>query len=349
MRKGLSALLLAVLAVAVWADSPAAVGAEMVPIARQFLAALGSAESQATFALDDEERFNWHYVPRARAGVVFKTMTPEQAKLGHSLLGAALSPEGYKKATNVMRLDQVLFEQSRNPIRDPLAYNLTFFGEPSESGEWGWRLEGHHLSLNFTLHNGQVISTTPSFFGANPATVHEGPHRGLRTLAAEEDLGRRLLKLFGDAQREKVLIDVQAPADIVTRASRKAELGSPAGVAVAGMTPEQKQVLLELLEVYARRLHPELAEAALGKIRAAGLEKIHFAWAGSREPGQPHYYRLHGPTFVIEYDNTQDNANHIHTVWRDFAGDFGLDLLREHYARSPHHQTQRNSKLEIGN
>ncbi|MGH9863469.1 MAG: DUF3500 domain-containing protein [Candidatus Acidiferrales bacterium] len=322
-----------------WTAAAAPLAEQISAAAARFLAALSPDErARLTFALDDEERFNWHYIPRARAGIPLKAMTAEQRTRAHALVAEALSSEGYQTAKNIMLLDQVLFElQGRNPIRDPEAYYFTFFGAPAETQPWGWRLEGHHLSLNFTHGRGGALSVAPAFFGANPATVREGPQQGLRTLAAEEDKGRALLRMFGGDQRQKVLLGVEAPADIITGVSRRADVGPPAGLPVAEMTAAQSRALLELVELYARRMRPELAEAELAKIRRADVEKIHFAWAGGSEPGQPHYYRLHGPAFVIEYDNTQDNANHIHTVWRDFEGDFGLDLLREHYARSPHH------------
>jgi hypothetical protein len=337
----------------VWSDTEKRGIAEMTDGAQRFLAALTSAQrANATFVMQDEERLNWHYIPRQRQGVALKQLTPDQRQLAHALLNSALSPKGYAKATNIMHLDQVLYElENQNPIRDPHAYFFTIFGEPSETGEWGWRVEGHHLSLNFTIRQGRVISTTPSFMGANPAHVRHGSAAGLRVLAEEEDRGRRLVHSLTGSQRDKVIIDAKAPADIITGASRKAQSGPPVGVAVADMTREQARMVMDLVDEYAHRLRPELAEADLAKLRKAGVGKIHFAWAGGAEPGQPHYYRIQGPTFVIEYDNTQNNANHVHTVWRDFEGDFGLDLLREHYERSHHHGhhlTRVNEKKNSG-
>ena len=310
--------------------------------ARNFLASLGQEQSaQATFPFGDEERFNWHYFPRPRKGVAFKQLDGAQRTLAHAFFSTGLSRRGYSKASEIMYLEEILFQlEGERATRDPDAYFFSVFGQPSSTGDWGWRLEGHHLSLNFTIQKGDVISTTPLFFGANPAQVKKGPQAGLRALATEEDLGRRLLKSFHGAQRKKVVIDVEAPQDIITRASRKAEMGAPAGLSLASMNQEQGGLLLELLEEYAHRLRPDLAEAELEKLRLAGPEKIHFAWAGGSEAGQPHYYRIQGSTFVIEYDNIQNNANHIHTVWRNFENDFGRDLLREHYALQ--HETNPN-------
>ncbi len=343
MKKMLAAsMLVALLVAAAWAQSGSQVVREMVDGARHLLASLSSEQkATATFSFTDEERLNWHFFPRERKGLAFKAMTPAQRKLAHAFITSGLSREGAAQASNIMYLEQILHErENQSPRRDPDGYFFSIFGEPSGSSVWGWRLEGHHLSLNFTLQDGNVISGTPAFFGANPAQVKVGSHRGLHVLGAEEFLGRRLLGLFAGGARGKVIINVEAPADILTAASRDAKMGPAEGVAVAAMNPEQSELLWELVELYAHRLHPELAENELGKIRRAGIDLLHFAWAGGSEAGQPHYYRIQGSGFVIEYDNTQNNANHVHTVWRDFDGDFGRDLLQEHYAHSPHHAGQ---------
>ncbi|MDA2928925.1 DUF3500 domain-containing protein [Acidobacteria bacterium AH-259-O06] len=310
--------------------------ADMAVSGSAFLASLPAHQHQsATFSLGDEERFNWHYIPRSRKGIPLKDLTPAQRKLAHAFLASGLSPGGYIKATQIMFLEELLYQVEGNRARrDPDAYFFSVFGQPSETGTWGWRVEGHHLSLNFTTHDGKLISATPSFWGANPAVAKGGPQAGLRVLATEELLARRLLHSFQADKRKKVMIDVEAPRDIITRASRKAEIGSPLGVAMKEMTKEQAQLLMGLLEVYAQRLRRQLADVELKKLHGAGLDKIHFAWAGGSEAGQPHYYRIQGPTFVVEYDNIQDNANHIHSVWRNFENDFGVDLLKEHYKTS---------------
>ncbi len=324
-------------AVAAWAQAAPGAGAELASIARQLLGSVNAAErSRITFPLTHAERFDWHYIPRQREGLALAAMTPPQRQLTNALLAATLSTDGQKKVQGIRTAEEVLYQRSGgSSFRDPGNYFLTFFGQPNERGPWGWRFEGHHLSLNFTLQDNQVISTTPFFFGVNPATVHQGTHRGLRPLAAEEELGRALLRLFTGALRQKVVINASAPRDIITGADRRAAPGPPQGVAMGAMNEEQRRALWALIEMYAGRLQPELAQAELEQITRAGRDHIHFAWAGGPDPGQPHYYRIHGPTFLIEYDNTQDNANHIHTVWRDFQGDWGLDLLRDHYARAP--------------
>lgn len=306
---------------------------------RSALAALDpEREAAARVPFDDDERENWHFIPRERRGLSLRQMEPTQRERVLELLRSTLSEDGFEKQERIRLLDQVLFDATGSAIRDPNLYYLTVFGTPGE-GLWGWRFEGHHISLNFTLRGEELMSATPFFYGANPAEVREGPHQGLRTLAEEEEQGRTLYRMFVPAMRARVRIAAEAPADIITGNSRRAEMGPPAGVPVAEMSVEQAEQLMTLVRLYLGRLHPAHAERELERLRRADLQKIHFAWAGAAEPGQPHYYRIQGPTFLIEYDNTQNNANHIHTVWRDFQRDFGRDLLAEHYRNSPHHQT----------
>jgi hypothetical protein len=250
----------------------------------------------------------------------------------------SLSAVGYGKAVNVIRLEEVLrrLETFGALLRDPENYSLTVFGAPGAAGPWGWRLEGHHLSLNFTLVPGKPIAMTPAFLGANPAEVPDGPHKGLRTLAAEQDLARTLARSVEPRLRRRLLIDTRSLGDIVSGPGRAPSLATTAGLPLADMTGDQRSLALRLVEEYARNMRAELADAELGRLREAGIEALHFAWAGSLEPGKAHYYRLHGPTLLIEYDNSQNDANHIHSVWHDPRNDFGLDLLRAHYQKHRH-------------
>ena len=319
-------------------SAPGDVAGEMSDRARHFLASLDpEARSRATFAFDDEERFNWHFIPRERAGVSYGDFTPPQRRLADRLLATLLSREGVSKALGIMYLEQILYEREGRDIRDSDRYYFTVFDGPSDPDPWGWRVEGHHLSLNVTLRGGEVAATAPAFMGSNPAIVDDGPHAGLEVLAAEQTVARELLALFDGEAREQVIFDAEAPPDILTGAVRVADPGEPLGLALGAMTDEQGRKVVELMHVYLGRLRLDLASEEFDRIRAAGLSNIHFAWAGSAEPGEPHYYRVHGPTFLIEYDNTQNGANHIHSVWRDLGGDFGRDLLAEHYedAHSP--------------
>jgi hypothetical protein len=307
----------------------------MADSANRFLSALSSAErAKAMISFDDSERFDWGFTPRRRRGIPLKELLPEARRLAQELLRSGLSASGYRKATDVIALEGVLRE-IEGAYRDPELYYFSVFGTPAPGAAWGWRVEGHHLSLNYTIAGGIAVSHTPSFFGANPATVRDGPLVGKRALAGEEDLARALVLSLEERQRARAVFRDAAPSDIVTGTAEKVDPLSPAGIAAADLTPAQNEALRRLLDEYLSRMPEDVAADRFERMRAAGLEKIFFAWAGGLQAGQPHYYRLQGPTFLIEYDDTQNGANHIHTVWRDFAGDFGRDLLREHY-RSAH-------------
>ena len=244
---------------------------------------------------------------------------------------------GYTTATTIISLENVLkaIEPPRTGpnaiVRDPELYYVSIYGTPGKS-PWGWKFEGHHISVNFTLIDDKPIVFSPSFFGSNPAIVRDGPKQGTRVLRDEEEVARELLNSFNDTQRAKVIFTVDAPRDMVSGESREwLKPLDPGGLPVSEMTAAQKRALEKLLDVYLGRVAPELAKARLEALQKAGFDKITFGWAGVREVGGPHYYRVQGPTFLVEYDNTQNNNNHIHSVWRDFNGDFGRDLLKEHY------------------
>jgi hypothetical protein len=309
---------------------------EMAQAALNFWAALSpELKAKCAFPFENEERFNWHFVPRARKGITWNEMNQTQQALAHAFLASGLSNRGYQQVETIRSLEEVLkeIEQGRGPARDPGNYAFCVFGTPGEHSTWGWRFEGHHLSITITIVDGHAVGG-PVFFGTNPATVLDGPRKGLRILAVEEDLGRDLVKSLSPEQAKVAIYNVQAPRDIITGNSRKADPGPPVGLPAADMTPAQQKRLMTLVENFAYRLRNELADDDLAKIAAADFKKIHFAWAGEIEPGRPHYYRLHGPTFLVEYDNVQNRANHIHTVWRDAANDFGEDLLKAHYDRN---------------
>jgi hypothetical protein len=312
---------------------------EMAGAANTWLASLNDAQRQtATFEFTDAERVNWHFIPRDRKGLAWKDMAPAQRHLATGLLASGLSQRGFVKATTIMSLEQVLLEleQGKGPKRDPENYYWSIFGKPAASGAWGWRVEGHHLAFNFTVVDGHLAAGTPTFLGSNPAEVREGPRTGLRALAAEQDLGRALLHSLSPDQLKSAVIADKAPADILSEAKRKASPLSPSGLPASRLNSSQKKILQDLIQEYVGRLRPEFAATDLEKIRKAGFGKIEFAWAGPDTQGQGHYYRVQGPTFLLEYDCTQNNANHIHAVWRDFDGDFGDDVLARHYRETPH-------------
>jgi uncharacterized protein DUF3500 len=310
--------------------------AVMTESAKAFLASLTPEQrAQATFALQDDERFDWHYIPKPRKGLPLRDMTSAQKQLAHALLAAGLSQRGYIKATTIMSLDEILqvMENGKGPRRDPDGYFFTIFGEPSETGTWGYRIEGHHISQNFTVTNGKV-QDAPSFFGSNPAEVLDGPRKGLRVLAREDDLGRELMALLTPEQKKIAVVTQKVPDDILTEASRKAALkGQPSGLDAAKLNAHQRELLQNLLDEYVNNVPEQVAHMRQEQIKKAG-NNLYFAWAGGEKYRDPHYYRIQTQAFLIEFDDTQDHANHIHSVWRDFDNDFGLDLLKEHYQTS---------------
>lgn len=313
---------------------------EMVQAAGQLIAALTpEQQAKAKFEFKSDERENWHYIPKTRLGLPLKDLAPWQRPLVHALLGTAMSQRGLLKAESIMSLEETLRQlesKDARMVRDPELYYVSVFGTPSTNDTWGWRFEGHHLSLNFTLGKSQEVTVTPSFFGSNPAEIREGPRKGLRVLAGEEDLGRKLFKALDNEQRKTALIENIAPKEIVTANARTVKPLDSAGLPAEKMNETQRQLLMGLIKEYVGRYRGEVADGDLQKIEKAGASKIRFAWAGGAEREEGHYYRVQGPTFLLEYDNTQNGNNHIHAVWRDFENDFGRDLLREHYSRTPH-------------
>lgn len=311
---------------------------EMVLAAQNFLSSLTPEQrAKATFPLESEERTGWNFTPVERRGLPLKEMEPAQRHLAYALLGSALSQQGMSKALTIMSLERILQDiegPGRRFPRDPELYFVTIFGTPSKDGTWGWRVEGHHLSVNLTLSKGEVVSAAPHFMGTNPGEVRTGPRAGLRVLAGEEDLGRELVSSLTPDQRKVAVIDTKAPDDILTGNQRVADAGQPRGIVWKDLNPAQQRLAQKLISEYADRLRGKLAQKDLKAIEAAGYDGIRFAWAGGLAKGDRHYYRVHGPTFLIEYDNTQNDANHVHTVWRGLKDDFGRDFLGEHLRES---------------
>ncbi len=315
--------------------------ADMQEAANRFLASLSPEQkSQATFALDNAERLNWHFIPRDRKGLSLGQMAPEQRHLAIGLLGSALSQKGLLKATTIMSLEAILkeMEQGSGPVRDPQAYYVSIFGQPHASNPWGWRFEGHHLVLNFSIVDGHPVAVTPNLLGSNPGEVRSGPRQGLRTLGNEEDLGRQLMHALTKEQQVKATVMDKAPSDVLLVPGRDVTLLEPLGLPASELTTSQLTLLHTLVEEYILRYRADLMTEELSQFNSTPLTSIYFAWAGGTEPGQPHYYRVQTTKFVIEYDNTQNNANHVHALWRDLKNDFGQDILRDHYQHSNHHQ-----------
>ena len=325
-------------------DAASVTDTAVVPAtARSLLATLDERQrAVAMFSFDDPERTRWAYVPQRRRGLALEAMNAEQRAAAFAVLGTGLSERGTTLAHGIIELEGILGELEGSlggllgPGRDPALYYLTLFVGPGGPHPWGWRFEGHHLSVNVTElgPHGQIVA--PLFMGANPARVPSGPQQGRRLLAAEEDAAFALLRTLDPRQRARATIAAQTFGEIVTRSDPTVSPMAFAGLPAADMTADQQRQLRRLLDVYAARMADSAAHAQRQRIDAAGFERLHFAWAGAHEPGRPHYYRIHGPTVLVEYDNSQNGANHIHTVWRDLENDFGGDLLRTHYARQPH-------------
>jgi len=323
------------------ADKAAKQAPDMASAAKAFLDTLSDEQrAKVVKKFDDASRTDWHFIPKeTRKGLQLREMDETQRKAADRLLAAFLSEVGHRKARTIMDLEKILNAAEKKSgkgrfNRDYLRYYYTIFGEPAAEGRWGLSIEGHHLSLNFVVDGGKLVSHTPAFFGANPAVVkndHDvGPKRGTRVLAEEEELAFKLLASLEPAQRKVAVIADKAPADIRGPVGTQAPDGPPEGLSAARMNPSQVGTLQALLEACAEKMRSECSQSDLKAIEDAGIENVYFAWAGAEREGIGHYYRLQGPTFLVEFVNVQPDgdgnpANHIHSVWRDLKrGDFGL-------------------------
>lgn len=310
---------------------------QMADAADQFLKSLSpEQQKQASFAFDDPHRTAWFFTPQqdrdrnpTRKGIRFEELNEEQRKKALALLRAGTSAHGYDQATTIMTLEGILraLEKKGAMVRNPDWYFISIFGEPSKTGKWGWRIEGHHLSVSFTLDRGQVESPTPYFFGANPADVKTGPRSGLRTLPEVEDRARTLVKLLKADQVKIAHRDQHFPE--IAENTPAAKVGPATGLSGVQMTDEQRDALVKLITAYTDRMPPNVGAAELKAAMDAGIEKIYFAYSGQPEPGKPYTYQIQGPTFVAQFLNVQADAagnpaNHIHSVWRRLPADFGL-------------------------
>ncbi|MEZ0538232.1 DUF3500 domain-containing protein [Fibrella arboris] len=324
--------------------APKRVKDEMADAAQAFLKALSPDQlKQATYPFADNERVNWDFVPHARKGLMLKQMNADQQKLAWALLKTGLSDEGYSKATQISDLENVLRVVEKRPendtYRDPEGYYVTIFGEVGSNDPWGWRFEGHHLSAQFSSLTGKVLSLTPMFMGSNPGEVRiDVPQKGKQVLRQETEMAFQLLHSLNEKQLTQATLAKKAFGNIMTGNSRRVSLERMDGLPYADMTASQRRQFLDLLKLYVDRYRITLAKQQMDRIEKAGLDQLRFAWAGDMTEGNSigYYYRIHGPMLLIEYDNTQNNANHVHTVVRDLTNDFGDDLLREHYERAKH-------------
>ena len=316
--------------------------AAMAAAASKFLAALDAEQkAKAALSFDDANRLDWHFIPRDRQGLPLKQMTEAQRQLAHALLQTGVSAYGHQKVKDILSLEPVLREiegPNRRFPRDETLYYVTVFGTPGAKDRWGWRWEGHHMSLNFTVVKGELIANAPLMFGSNPAEIRQGDRKGFRALANEEDKGRALIAALDEKQRATAIYDAKAPADILNMPEvKQAKALTPAGIAYSALTKPQQAMLTQIVDEYLHRMSDDEAKQRRDRLNKAGWNNVTFAWAGGLNKGDLHYYRVQGATFLIEYDNTQNNGNHIHSAWRDFNGDFGKDLIAEHY-RSEHQE-----------
>ncbi len=311
--------------------------AGMTKAAKRFVESLsGDQRDKTIYEYMDGERIFWYYPPVNRHGLALRDMDDDQRQLAYSLMETGLTDRSFDQAKLIIEHESVLGPLEKEAgvtsfVRDPDLYYWTVFGEPGSDKEpWGWRVEGHHISLNFSLWGDEFISMTPFFFGANPAEVRKGPKKGLRILDQREDLGFELMNSLDQGQTSKATIYGEAPYDILTYNASRVSLPPEEGLPASKMNDTQKGILRNLVNVYVNQVRTDMAQEKLRRLEEEGFDGLHWAWGGPLDEGKAHYYRIHGGNFVVEFDNRQNGANHIHSVWRDVENDFANDVLREH-------------------
>lgn len=311
-------------------------GRAMTEAATAFLNSLTPQQAlQVKFGYDDAERLNWHFIPRVRKGLPIRDLEGEPLRRAQALLQSGLSPTGYAQTMDIMGLEEILYllepgeRAERRERRDPRKYYFSVFGTPELTGTWGWRIEGHHISLNFSVKDGQVVSSTPEFFGANPGSIEAGPSRSIRVLAPEEDLARQILKSASPEQLKVLWVDKKAPDDLRGGGVAQPENTPAVGLKAADMTADQKTLLAQVMSEYLKNMPSDVEQKRRDEVNAAGVDNLYFAWWGDQERNERHYYRIQGPTFIIEYNNTQNQANHVHSMWRQLAGDFNIPVAQK--------------------
>jgi hypothetical protein len=336
------ALLIAVSAVA-WGAflRVTGTGGEMITTAEKWLETLTPEQkTKVLLSYDAPERLDWHFIPKpTRKGLQIKEMTEPQRKAAHSLLQSALSQTGYTKATKIMSLEKVLAELEKKKvggnIRDHERYYFTIFGKPGDDAKWGLSIEGHHTSMNWVVEKGRVVSSSPLMFGTNPAIAKDehltGFPKGMRVLAAEEELAFELLHSLSAEQKKEAVIAEKALEEVRNAGKPQPPTEAAEGIAVSKLNAAQKKTLSALIDSYAKNVPDDVAKERLTDIEKSGFDKVKFAWAGADKLGIGHYYRIQGETFLIEFVNTQPDAagnpaNHIHCVWRDMRGDFAIPI-----------------------
>ncbi len=306
--------------------------------AEHFISTLNEVQrKKLIYKADDEERVNWHFIPKTRNGLPLKELNDIQKKAAIELLKTSLSEQGSQKVLSIFQLETVLKEiENRKPeddYRDPEKYYFSIFGQPDLKKNWGWRIEGHHIALNYTSSNGKIISVSPTFMGSNPGIVLEGKDKDKQVLKKETDLGFLLINSLSEDQKKIAIFSATAPVEIISGNNRKIDYKNEEGIKFKELNKEQRKIFLQLLSTYVKNYPLDFAGVLMKRIEKADLNELHFAWAGSLKPGVPNYYRIQSSAIFIEYDNTQNNANHVHTVVREPGNDFGDDILKKHYQK----------------
>jgi len=341
LQRSLLPVLMLVAAAANAVDPPASIP-RMTEAAQKFVASLDDDQRElALKPMTDAEREAFKPVPFPIVGLRFDGMKPDQIALLHELLKTGLSTAAYHKLTEIIRVDDVLLTTEQGRGRAPAFhgsrnYNIVVFGEPKPGGTWGWRFHGHHIYLSFTIVKGELFATAPAFLGSEPNEVNEGPGAPWRVLANEEDLGVNLYNALDADQKSAATISTTMPDDMVSGRASKAEPLAPAGIAWTKLTKEQQAQLQTLVLEYCNNSADDLRFERLKRVEDGGWENLSFAWIGDPARLQRKYYRVQGPKFLIEYCAVALSPNHVHSVWRDFNGDYGRDILAEHLASNPH-------------
>lgn len=313
---------------------------ESLPLATELLNSLTASQKEVvSFALEDPAKTRWHYLPHSsflREGLPLSDMTPSQIEQSYALLDAYLSESGYNQMQQIIDLENYLAIVENNPAkRDPTKYYLAFYGTPHRDSIWAWSFEGHHISLNFTISPDE-IAFAPTFWGSNPGVLLDGPEKGKIVLKNDHNWGLKLVNSLSTQQLEQALVSSQTYGEILTTNRAAVQFIENNGIKNSQLKPSQKKQLKKIVYHHLDRMEKAVSQRAVKLLENEDWKSITFSWAGKMKKLTPHYYRIQGKSFLIEYDNSQNNANHIHTVWREFEGDFGKDLIRKHYLKGEH-------------
>ena len=310
----------------------------MKEAASKFLDSLDeNQKSIASFEYLDGERLFWYYPPMNRHGLPLRDMNKTQRDLAFALMASGLTQQAYNQAKQIIDLELLLGSSEKERgivtfVRDPALYYFTVFGDPLDSeNPWGWRVEGHHISIHFSVWKNEVISTTPFFFGSNPAEVIDGPKSGLRILSAREDMALILMQSLDASQKSTAIIYDKAPSDLLTYNASKVVLPREEGLPASKMNTGQRQALMSLIGEYIKQVKTDISYRTATTLSELSLDDVFLAWAGPIDLSKAHYYRIHAGNFLVEFDNAQNGANHIHSVWRDIENDFAQDVMRDHH------------------